>query len=67
MRTMTVIFTTLLFAATVSVAPLADSDRTEVLGPPPIYNEEDSVQLIGPPITEDDSKQGGVRCLACRR
>ena len=66
MRTMTVIFTTLLFAATVSVAPLADSDPTELVGPPPIYSDDDSHELIGPPVNEDDSKLGGVRCLACR-
>jgi hypothetical protein len=67
MRTMTVIFTTLLLAATVSVAPSADSDPAELIGPPPIYNDEDSTELIGPPIAEDDSKEGGVRCLACHR
>ncbi|MFL6256629.1 MAG: hypothetical protein ACJ74T_16610 [Pyrinomonadaceae bacterium] len=65
MRTMTVIFTTLLFAAAISVAPSADSDPTELVGPPPIYNDDDSHELIGPPVAEDDSKLGGVRCLAC--
>jgi len=65
MRTMTVIFTALLFATTASVALPADTDQTELIGPPPIYNDEDSTELIGPPVAEDDSKQGGVRCLAC--
>ena len=62
MRTMTVIFTTLILVATASVAQTANNDETDVIGPPPVYGE-DSHESIGPPPTWDGGDEAA--CLAC--
>ena len=61
---MTVIFTTLLMLGSATVAP-ADIDEINYIGPPPVEQEGDSQELIGPPPTYDGDRDEPV-CLACR-